>query len=149
MVVDGQSQFVGSDSSKALTSISQSAQTPKIGLALAKPVIDGKRVTCSVSATGGAGALPKGDLYAVLVDPLASTEVKAGENDGRHLDHVSVARSFQRIGKLQDLAHGPVSFGLDAPVSGNPAQMSLIVFAQLPDQGAVRGVTETATATAP
>lgn len=149
MVVDGQSQFVGSDPSKALASISQAAQTPKIGLTLAKPVIDGKRVTCSVSAPSAASALPKGDLYAVLVDPSASTEVKAGENSGRHMDHVSVARSFQRIGKLQDLSHGPVSFRLDAPASGNPAQMSLIVFAQLPDQGAVRGVTETPTATVP
>jgi hypothetical protein len=139
MVVDGQAQFLGSDPSKALASITRAAQTPKISLELSQPASDGKRVTCSVSAPAGS-TLPHGDLYAALVDLTASTEVKAGENGGKHLDHVSVVRSFQRVGKIQDLGKGPISFKLNIPSDGPAASMNLVVFAQLPDQGPVRGV---------
>jgi hypothetical protein len=144
MVVDGQAQFLGSDPAKALASITQAAQTPKIVLTLSLPTVDGKRVACSVSTPAGA-TLPRGDLYAALVDANASTEVKSGENGGKHLEHVSVVRSFQRIGKVQDLSKGPVSFKLSAPTDEAAAHMRLVVFAQLPDQGPVRGVAETET----
>ncbi|HEY2040640.1 MAG TPA: DUF1223 domain-containing protein [Edaphobacter sp.] len=146
MVVDGQSQFLGSDSSKASSAISQAAQTPKIGLTLSPPTIEGRKVSGSVSAAATT-SLPRGELYAVLVTPTASTEVKAGENGGRRMDHVSVARTFQRIGKLQDLARGPIAFNINAPNGEDPAHMKLVVFAQLPDQGPVRGVAEVDTHT--
>jgi hypothetical protein len=145
MVVDGKAQFLGSDLSKAVASITLAAQTPKIGLSLTQPSITGRQIACSVSAAAGS-ELPRGDLYAVLVDPTASTEVRSGENGGKHLDHVSVVRSYQRVGKLQDLNKGPVSFKLNAPSEESAAHMRLVVFAQLPDQGPVRGATETDTA---
>lgn len=148
MVVDGQSQFLGSDSSKAVASISQAAQAPKLGLSLSAPAIEGKRIAASVSSVGTMD-LPHGDLYAVLIDPEASTTVKAGENGGKQLNHVSIARSFERIGKLQDLGHGPISFKINAPSDSDPARMRLLVFAQLPSQGAVRGIAEVATAAKP
>jgi hypothetical protein len=144
MVVDGQAQFLGSDPAKATASITQAAQTPKIRLSLSQPTIDGKRVACSISAPAGT-TLPHGDLYAALVDPSASTEVKSGENGGKHLEHVSVVRSFQRVGKIQDLSKGPVSFKVNAPTDEAASHMRLVVFAQLPDQGPVRGVAETET----
>lgn len=148
MIVDGQTQFLGSDSNKAVASITQAAQTPKINLTLTQPAIDGKHISCSVSASG-ASTLPRGDLYAVLVDPAATTEVKSGENGGKHLDHVSVVRSFQRVGKIQDLTKGPVSFKLTAPSEAAAPGMRLVVFAQLPDQGAVKGAAEADTAPKP
>jgi hypothetical protein len=145
MVVDGHSQFLGSDSSKALSAIRQAVEAPKIELSLSAPAIVGRQVSSSVAATPTGPALPHGDLYAVLVDPSASSEVKAGENGGRQLNHVSIARSFQRIGKLQDLGRGPIPFKISAPSDTAPDRMRLIVFAQLPDQGAVRGVTQVET----
>ncbi|HMF54500.1 MAG TPA: DUF1223 domain-containing protein [Edaphobacter sp.] len=148
MIVDGQFQFVGNDPSKAITSISKALGTPKINLTLATPAIDGRRIAASVSATE-TSALPRGDLYAALVTPSASTEVKSGENGGKHLNHVSVVRSFRRIAGLQNLAQGPVSFSINAPSDEDPAHMRLIVFAQLPNQGAIRGVAQTETAPNP
>ena len=139
MVVDGQAQFLGSDPSRAVASIARAAETPKISLTLSQPAVDGKRISSSVSAPDGV-TLPRGDLYAALVDPTASTEVKSGENGGKHMDHVSVVRSFQRIGKIQDLGKGPISFKLNAPSDETAESMHLVVFAQLPDQGPVRGV---------
>jgi hypothetical protein len=139
MIVDGAFQFVGNDPSKALASIAKAAALPKIPLDLAPPALDGRHVSSSVSVTGKP-ALPRGDLYAALVDLTASTEVKSGENGGRRLNHVSVVRSFQRVGKLQDLANGPIPLKLTAPSDTSTSHMRLIVFAQLPDQGAIRGI---------
>jgi hypothetical protein len=148
MVVDGQAQFLGSDPSKAVASITRAAETPKINLTLSQPAVDGKRITCSVSTPAGT-TLPRGDLYAALVEPATSTEVKAGENGGKHLNHVSVVRSFQRIGKIQDLGRGPIPFKLNAPSDESATNMHIVVFAQLPDQGPVRGVIATTIAPKP
>ena len=142
MVVDGERQFLGSDSSKALAAISQAAQKEKIPLRITSSVIQGRSVSGSVAAEANGSVLPHGDLYAVLIEPSASSEVKGGENGGRQLSHVSVARSFAKIGRLQDLSHGPVNFRISAPEQADVAGMRLIVFAQLPSQGAVRGVAE-------
>lgn len=139
MIVDGTYQFVGNDPSKALSSISKAAELPKIPLELAPPTLDGKYVFSSVS-TDVKQPLPRGDVYVALVDLTASTEVKSGENGGRRLDHVSVVRSLQRIGKLQDLSNGPISIKLTVPSAASAPHMNLVVFAQLPDQGAIRGV---------
>ncbi|QHS51037.1 thioredoxin family protein [Edaphobacter sp. 12200R-103] len=142
MVVDGATQFLGSDSSKAFAVISQAAQKEKIRLTLSAPVVNGRTVAGSVSVQDGAASLPHGDLYAVLIQPSASTEVKGGENGGKQLSHVSVARAFARVGKIGDLSHGPVDFKITAPAEADPAGMRLILFAQLPSQGAVRGIAE-------
>jgi hypothetical protein len=81
----------------------------------------------------------KADLYAALVDPKDTTEVRGGENGGRHLHHVGVVRSLQRVGKLKDLGTGPVSFSLNAPADAKPGEMRVVVFAQESGQGAVLG----------
>lgn len=141
MVVDGEAQFVGSDSSKAIATITQAARGQKIPLKLTPPTVRDRTVSGSISA--GNAALPHGDLYAVLVEPSASTEVKSGENGGRRLHHVSVARSFVKIGSLQDLSRGPVGFRISAPAQVDVKGMRLIVFAQISGQGAVRGIVET------
>jgi hypothetical protein len=138
MVVDGSTQLLGSDGQKALSVITQAAQTPKIALMLGTPTMDGRRIGCSVSSAA-ASPLPKGDLYAAVVQSSASTEVKGGENGGRHLNHVGVVRSMQRIGKVQDLSSSPVKFNLNAPVNTPATDLRVVVFAQGPGQGPIQG----------
>ena len=142
MVVDGSVQFLGNDPAKALHSITEAARTPKIALSLTAPVLDGNHIGFSVSATS-ASPLPKGDLYAVLVENTASTDVHRGENKGRHLDHVSVVRLLQRIGKLEKIGSGSPVFQIKVPSNANLADMSLIVFAQDLDQGPICGAIST------
>ena len=145
MIIDGATQFVGNDGALAYKSIVAAVQTPKIALTLSPPVLDGRRVACSVSAPASGGPLPKADLYAALVDAAATTEVLRGENHGHHLEHVGVVRSLQRIGKLQDLASGPVNFKLTAPSDDPPANMRVVVFAQGSGQGPIKGAASIST----
>jgi len=144
MIVDGATQLLGSDGQKALSVITQAAQTPKISLTLAPPTVDGRRIGGSVSAASSA-PLPKGDLYAVVVQPTASTEVKGGENGGKHLNHVGVVRSMQRIGKVQDLGSGAVKFNLNAPANVSTDDLRVVVFAQAPGQGPIQGAASVST----
>ncbi|MCU1223559.1 MAG: hypothetical protein JWQ42_1652 [Edaphobacter sp.] len=141
MVVDGATQFVGNNGPRAYQAIVAAAQTPKITLSLSTPVLDGRHVVSSVSSP--ASPLPKADLYAALIEPKATTEVLRGENGGHHLEHAGVVRSLQRIGKLQDLASGPVKFNLTAPAGVGPTNMRVVVFAQESGQGPIRGATIT------
>jgi hypothetical protein len=137
IVVDGTQQFVGTDIPHTLSAIQQDSQQPTIALTLTKPVIDGDRVTATISIAPDQQL--KGDLYAALVDPADSTSVLKGENKGRDLHHVNVVRTLQRIGSLRELRSGPRSFTMNAPKDSNPAGMHLVVFAQHSDAGPIMG----------
>jgi hypothetical protein len=138
MIVDGTDQFVGNDAALAVRAIQHAAQNSKIKLTLSQPVVDGRKVSASVSISAST-VQTKGDLYAALVDPTDSTEVRGGENGGRRLQHVGVVRSLQRVGSLKDLGTKPVSFSLTAPGDAKPDGMRVVVFAQQSGQGPVVG----------
>jgi hypothetical protein len=146
MVVDGTDQFVGNDGAHAVNSIKTARQAPKVALTLTNVAVTGHKVSASVSAP----PFPfKGDLYAALVDPVDSTDVKGGENGGHHLQHAGVVRTMQRVGSLKDLAAGPRPFSLTAPSDAKPDSMRLVVFAQRSDAGPVAGIVSTPVTPAP
>jgi hypothetical protein len=139
MIIDGTDQFVGNDGPHALIAIKQAALSAKIPLKLSPPAVDGRKVSASVSIPAPTNAKPNTTLYAALVDPTDTTDVRGGENGGHQLKHVGVVRTFERIGTVKDLNAGPVSFHLTAPADANPPAMRVVVFAQLSGQGAVLG----------
>jgi hypothetical protein len=142
MIVDGTDQFVGNDSSHARRAIQNATQSPKVALTLSHPVLDGSKISAVVSFPVSPATKPRADLYAALVDPTDSTEVRGGENGGHTLHHVGVVRSLQRIGSLKDLLSHPVSFTLNAPADSKPGEMRVVVFAQQGDQGAIVGAVQ-------
>lgn len=142
MIVDGTTEFVGNDGMHALHAISDATATTKLGLTVAQPSVDGRRVSSSVAVAGAVPQQIKGDIYAVLVDDSDATNVRAGENSGKRLEHVSVVRCLQKVGSAKQLASGPVTFALNAPEGSQPTSMKLVVFAQRGGQGAVFGAAE-------
>lgn len=140
MVIDGRYQFVGNDAARATATIAKSVASPKSVLTLSPSTISGRKVNASVAL--GGQPLPNGDLYAVLVQPSATTQVRGGENGGRKLEHVSIARAFSRIARTQDLTKSPVSFSLTAPPDADPSSLRLVVFAQLPSQGSIVAIAQ-------
>ena len=145
MVVDGSEQFVGNDAAKAKQAIVHSAQAAKVGLHLSAITADHGHVSGAVSIAGNSAALAKGDLFAALVDSVAETDVRGGENRGQKLHHAGVVRSLVRIGSLQNLAGGPVKFTLTAPSDAVPGKERIVVFAQQSSQGAVVGAAQAPT----
>jgi hypothetical protein len=140
MIVDGTDQFVGNDVAHARNSIQHAAQTAKLNLSLTRPVVDGHRISSSLSSMGFLQASQvQGDIYIALVDITDTTEVRNGENGGRRLQHAGVVRSLQHIGTLQDLGQGQLPFSLDAPGDAKPANMRVVAFVQKKGQGAILG----------
>jgi hypothetical protein len=134
MVVDGTAQFVGNDRPRALEAISQASRTAKPTLLLIQAVmLQGDRIAGQLRLPS---SLPVGsELYAALVQPMASTQVLHGENGGHTLNHVSVVRALERV-PVAD-AGASVEFSLAIPRDLPPAGLQVVTFVQGSGQGAV------------
>jgi hypothetical protein len=139
MIVDGTDQFVGNDSFHAHRSITSAAQKAKLNLSLSRPIVDAHKISSSVSLPPSLASQSHVELYAALVDPTDTTDVRNGENGGRRLQHAGVVRNLQRIGSLKDLSAGTLNFSLNAPSDAKLTDMRVVVFAQQSNQGNVLG----------
>ena len=94
MVVDGQAQFVGSNSNEASKAITATLKTKK---GMVQAALNGDVLKVSVSA------LPKHEastaFLAIAEDGIA-TDVKRGENAGNKLPHISIVRTLKPLGMV-------------------------------------------------
>jgi hypothetical protein len=103
MVVDGQSEFVGSNAGKANAAIEKARLQPKIAVKVSDVTFENDVLRARVEAD----TLPEGlakhkaDIYFVLALDHAESQVQRGENQGRHLTHVGVVTSLRKIGTLE------------------------------------------------
>jgi hypothetical protein len=137
MIVDGTDQFVGNDSAHAQRAIASATQAPKLAIALSQPALSNGHIAATATLVLQPSYVPDADVFAALVEPMASTHVLNGENGGRTLQHVSVVRALQRIGSLAGLATSPLHFSLDLP--SQAANPRIVVFIQRTGQGAILG----------
>jgi len=93
MIVDGQSQFVGGDSNRALAEIARAATRTKLPLELRR---DGRQVFVTSTAVFASTTV----LEVAVVRPVATTRVEKGENAGRELRHVAVAKTVVSAGTV-------------------------------------------------
>ncbi len=133
MVVDGELQFSGSDSSLATRAIAMSAGRPKLAITaeLAPP---GKlRINAPASAEPA-------EIYLALVYDPEPSQVSKGENSGKRLVHISVVKSLKKVGDLsRNKAFDAQSRLPDAATLPNPR---VVVFVQERAQGRVLGSAE-------
>jgi hypothetical protein len=97
----------------------------------------------SVTFTYSASDLPsKGSLHivAVLVDDVDRSNVRLGENSGRELTHVAVARALAPLGALHEAEQRPITLPLPRFFHSNAGTgHHLVLFAQQNGAGAVMG----------
>jgi hypothetical protein len=80
------------------------------------------------------------DVIAVLADDADRSNVLRGENGGRLLQHVSVARSLTRVAVVRGDAEQSIHLSLpDGFQLGGGSGHHVILFAQEPHQGAIVG----------
>ncbi|HTX38649.1 MAG TPA: DUF1223 domain-containing protein [Bryobacteraceae bacterium] len=127
MVVDGEAQFVGSDAGRAADEIAKAARRPKADVKLTR--------TAAGLQVEIASAPASGDVWMVLADNRDESQVAAGENKGRRLEHIAVVRSLQKIGTVK--RGGAFSHLAELPASA--ATQRVVVFVQQPGQGRVTG----------
>lgn len=124
MVIDGEIEVLGSDPPRVKAAIETAARRPKRAIALT--VGDG-------SARVEIDAAPRADVWLAIADENAESSVTRGENSGRKLAHVMVARSLERIGETNPGA------GFSREVRLERAGR-VIVFVQERGEGRVLGV---------
>lgn len=138
MVVNGSEQFVGSDRNSLANAIrkEQNRSVP-VDLHILSSRFSGDSLTVNFSATGDA-SLFDSDIFAVFTDDADQSNVLHGENAGRTLHHVAVARSIVRVAKLRAVAQQTVEIALPASFHKMPGH-HLILFVQVPGSGRVLG----------
>jgi hypothetical protein len=127
MVVDGVTQFNGAESQRALEEISRANSKEKATIRLA-------RVAAGVEVT--VESLPKtADVMFASVQEGGASQVTAGENKGRNLQHVAILRSLRKIGTAKKGSgfHRVIELPADA------ASNRVVVFVQDSDLGRVYG----------
>lgn len=100
MVVDGQSECVGSDAAAVRRAIAKAASSPHAAVSMTIEAAGADRFAVSVTAAE-LPSLSRGDradiVIAVVENGLRS-QVHAGENSGRLLTHAAVVRTMTPIG---------------------------------------------------
>ncbi len=139
MVVDGASQFVGSDRRGLLSAVSSAAALPKTTLKIGDAHWDHGSVRFTVRGEKASGA----KLIAALAADTTHSEVKRGENAGRTLHHTAVARVMKVFtfdaadGRVLGMQAGPLAQGNEGT-----GPVRLVVFLADSKDGHVRGAAE-------
>jgi hypothetical protein len=95
VVVNGQTQLVGSDEAGVLRAV-QVSGNGRLGFEIENLRVAGDRVVVRYALHG---SVPAGaEVWAAVADDRATTEVKRGENGGRVLAHAAIARSLTKVG---------------------------------------------------
>jgi hypothetical protein len=138
MVINGAEQIVGSDRAALLHAVEkEDAESPRMFLRIVSLSVAANTLTVNLAASGD---VPKqgADLMAVLADDSDRSNVLRGENSGRLLAHVAVARSITRVAKVKTA--GDLTVQIPIPASFQATQgHHLILFAQTPGNGRVLG----------
>ncbi len=123
MVIDGNTEFVGSERSRAFDTIRAAAKSKKITIHLTTKQMNDD-ITMRAVAEGGA-SFDDWNVLLVLTEDHVSTDVKRGENNGRTLQHTAVVRAST---PMKELKSGVWEATLTRPADvGNSA---VIVMAQ-------------------
>jgi len=135
MVVDGQTEFVGSIAGTAQSAITRAASQPTGGDIQLTFEQDKLRVRAQAADTKA-----HGQLFLAITEDNLVTQVAAGENNGHALHHSAVVREFKKVGELKN-----GRFESDLSVSLKPdwkrQDLHLVVFMQDPSKGKVLAIT--------
>ena len=127
MVVDGDTQFVGSDARRAAQEIERAGRRKKVEVRLSRTDAGVKVEVADVPTAAR--------VYLALADPSGASQVLAGENRGRQLHHVAIALGIQEIGSVKRGA----GFSREIELPRDAATRRIVVFVQESGPGRVDG----------
>jgi hypothetical protein len=142
MVVDGTSEFVGSNSSLADKAFRKALSVPKLPVHLSSVSGDASNTLHAHLETGALDpsfGSREAEVYVAVALNRAESQVSAGENSGHRLAHVSVVRSVTKIGALKQGQGLEQDVQLKLELGSDPRSLRLIAFVQKPRQGRVVG----------
>jgi hypothetical protein len=150
-VVDGRIEFLGTDVKAALAALADAGARPhaRVGIDVLPAAASAgsgpasARRTLRVTVTPAAGAAFSGEVLLGVAEDGLSSQVTAGENANRRLEHTGVVRSLTRIGRIAKgaaLTLDAVPVEIDA--RWKPASLRAVVIVQDEKTRAVHGVAQ-------
>ena len=125
LVINGQSEIVGSDESKISTAVDKIlAQEPNARLSIKTAKAENGQANINFVVSGNTD---NSNLNIALIQKKATTEVKAGENGGATLTNYNVVRNFKTIGQVNK---GDNVSSIDIPASSDLKSMSVVLYLQ-------------------
>ena len=132
MIVDGQTEFIGSRSREAREIIQKAAVQSKLMIQLspANHPENGKvGFDIKVSGFSKLPDVQEAELWVAISEKNLHSDVKAGENSGERLQHAPVVRSIRKL----DNFHGTNDFSIHGSLAIDPSwqhnNMAVVAFA--------------------
>ena len=150
MVVDGISQFTGSDTAQAERVFAQALTKPKIAVRLSSVSLGTTSVLLAHVDAGtllASFGLREAEVYVAVALNHAESQVSHGENAGRTLAHAAVVRSIVKVGKFRQGQSFAKDVQLKLEAGTDARNLRLIAFVQGLDQGRVIGAVAQTVAT--
>jgi len=135
MVVDGTTEFVGSDSRRALAAIERAALTLKANLRI-EPLYEATsrpqttHLHASLAAISGWNFKHGADVLIAITEDNLASNVTRGENAGAHLNHRAVVRELRLMGRVDSSAAFSADLELNLLPYWKPENLHVVVFAQ-------------------
>jgi hypothetical protein len=141
MVVDGDTQFNGSDAKAAVHAIEEARSRPKVAVRISSVSVEGKAVHLHVDADALPASLGvrKADIFVAVALNSAESQVLRGENKGRELKHVAVALTVTKVGAAEEKGSFNRDVVVKLPSAVEAANLRVIAFVQKSDSGPVLG----------
>jgi hypothetical protein len=138
MVLNGRDQFVGSNAAALQKALLDDSRRKHLDLRILSTAVEGDHLTVRFALKGAVQPKPL-DIVAVLTDDVDRSNVLRGENSGRTLEHVSVARDLTRVGTTDGDTEQSVEIPLPENYHSGGSGHHLVLFAQERHQGAIVG----------
>lgn len=132
MVVDGQTEFVGSRSREAYEVILKAAAVPKLTINLAqRPSSESGKAAFDIRIADFS-ALPaskEAELWIAITERNLYTDVRAGENSGERLQHAPVVRSLQKLDSFRGSSDYSAHSSLKVESTWQRGNLTFVAFA--------------------
>lgn len=133
MIVDGRTQFVGSNSSRASSAIATAARDPKaeMTVTLAKrptSLADEVPIDIHVANLPSVSAGDTAELMLAITESGLRSNVSRGENSGRKLTHTAVVRKLAGLGSLTGSFNSETTVRIEK--QWNRSSLKVVVFVQ-------------------
>jgi hypothetical protein len=141
MIVDGVAQLNGSNGPAVLAAVEKARGDEKVPVRISGVGLDGRTLKLHVVVEG----LPqdskakKADVMVAVALNHAESHVSAGENKGRDIQHVAVAESITKVGRVERGKKFDEGVAVKLKGAEGLGDLRVIVFVQAGDGGAVVG----------
>ena len=139
MIVDGTSEFVGSNQAAAGEAFAKAANTTKVGVRMSSISIDSANNLMAHIETNALPDNQKADVYVAIALNHADSQVSAGENAGRKLSHTAVVRLISKVGSVEKGQPYAQEIHMKLPPDVSPSNLRIVSFVQQAQQGKVFG----------